>query len=72
MSPASHVRLAVELTDSEAYELAQFIRRVRFEQVAELTECGQSRERREEQAYRMLYALNQVGGALRQVGYAPR
>jgi hypothetical protein len=72
MSPASRVRLAVELTDSEAMELAQFIKRVRFEQVAELTECGQSREQREEQAYRMLYALDQIGGALRQVGYAPR
>jgi hypothetical protein len=62
----------VELTDSEAMELAQFIKRVRFEQVAELTECGQSREQCEEQAYRTLYALDQVGGALRNVGYAPR
>ena len=72
MSPASRVRLAVELTDSEAYELAQFIKRVRFEQVAELTECGQSRAQREDQAYRMLHALHQVSGALREVGYAPR
>lgn len=72
MSPASHVRLAVELTDSEAMELAQFIKRVRFEQALELTECGQSREGRNDQAYRMLYALDQVGGALRQVRYGPR
>jgi hypothetical protein len=72
MSPASHVRLDVELTDNEAYELAQFIKRVRFDQVRELTESGQSREQRDDQAYRMLYALDQVGGALRNVGYAPR
>jgi hypothetical protein len=71
MSPASRVRLSVELTDSEAWELAQLIKRIRFDQVAALTECGQSRQR-EEQAYRMLHGLNQVGGALREVGYAPR
>ena len=72
MSPASRIRVAVELTDTEAWELAQFIKRVRFDQVAQLTECGQSRTQREEQAYRMLQALGQVGGALRDVGYAPR
>jgi len=72
MSPASHVRLAVELTDSEAMELAQFIKRLRFDQVVELTESGQSREGRQNQAHRMMYALDQVGGALQQVGYAPR
>lgn len=72
MSPASHVRLSVDLTDREAWELAQFIKRIRFDQVAALTECGQSRQQREDQAYRMLHGLNQVGGALREVGYAPR
>ena len=39
MSPASRVRVTVELTDTEASGLARFIKRVRFDQVAELTEC---------------------------------
>ena len=72
MSPASHVRVAVELTDSEAWELAQLIKRIRFDQVAQLTECGQSQQGREDQAYRMIYALDRVGRALREEGYAPR
>jgi len=38
----------------------------------QLTDCGQPREGRDDQAYRMLYALDQVGGALREVGYGPR
>jgi hypothetical protein len=72
MSPASRVKVSVELTDAEAIELAQLIKRLRFDQVAALTECGQSRQQREDQAYRMLHGLNQVAGALREVGYAPR
>lgn len=72
MSPASRVKVAVELTDREAMELALFVKRVRFEQVAELTECWQTPEQREEQAYRILHAINQVDRALRDVGYSPR
>ena len=46
--PPSRVHLSVELTDSEAWELAQLIKRIRFDQVAALTECGQSRRGAEE------------------------
>jgi cytochrome c len=67
-----HITLTVELTDAEAWDLAQFIKRIRFDQCYELTESWRSRSDREEQAYRMLYALDQVGGALKLVGYAPR
>lgn len=67
-----HVTFTIELTDAEAWELAQFIKRVRFDQCFELTESWRSRPEREEQAYRMLYALDQVAGALKIVGYAPR
>ena len=70
MSPASHVRLAVELTDSEAIELAAFIKRVRFEHVCEVAGVRQATPN--EQTQRMLGALNQVGGALRDAGYPPR
>ena len=72
MSPASRVRLSVELTDTNAGELAQLIKRIRFDQVVALTECGQSRHQREDQAYPILHGLNQVGGALEEVGYARR
>ena len=67
-----HVTLTVELTDAEAWELARFIKRVRFDQCFELTESWRSRTEREEQAYRMLHALDQVAGVLTTVGYAPR
>jgi hypothetical protein len=66
------VVITVELTDAAAWELAQFIKRVRFEQCCELTESWQSRSEREEQAYRMLYVLDQVADALKLIGYAPR
>jgi hypothetical protein len=66
------VRIEVEFSDGEAWQLAQFIKRVRFEQALELTESGQSREARDEQAHAMLYALDLVAGALKVKGYAPR
>lgn len=72
MSPANPVRLAVELSDSEAMELALLAKRLRFDQVAELTECWQPVPQREDQAYRMLGALERVAKALRDTGYAPR
>jgi hypothetical protein len=70
MSPSSHVRLAVELTDSEAIELAAFIKRVRFEHVCEVAGVRQAIPN--ERTHLMLGALNQVGGALRHSGYPPQ
>ena len=67
-----HLTITVGLTDAEAWELAQFIKRVRFDQCLELTDSWQSRPERDQQAYRMLYALDQVAGALKLAGYAPR
>lgn len=67
MTVSSEVRLAVDLTDSEAIELAAYIKRVRFEHVCEVTGAHPG-----ERTHRMLGALNQVGGALRDAGYPPR
>jgi hypothetical protein len=67
-----HLAITVGLTDAEAWELAQFTKRVRFDQCFELTDSWQSSSERDEQAYRMLYALDQVAGALKLAGYAPR
>jgi hypothetical protein len=70
MSP---ITLTVELTDdAQAWELAQFIKRLRFDQCYELTEAWQSRAERQEQAYRMLNALDHVRDALEVAGFAPR
>jgi hypothetical protein len=67
-----HITLTVEMTDAEAWELAQFIKRLRFDQCYELTDAWQSRSERQEQAYRMLRALGHVTDALEFAGYAPR
>lgn len=66
------VAFTVRLTEQEAWQLAQFIKRVRHDQARELTECGQTGPQRDDQAYTMLYALDLVGAALREKGYAPR
>jgi hypothetical protein len=50
----SIVKITLELADPTAWDLAQFIKRVRFDQCYELTDCGQSRAAREDQAYRMI------------------
>ena len=67
-----HIILNVEIMDAEAWELAQFIKRLRFDQCYELTDAWQSRSERQEQAYRMLHVLGHVTDALKLAGYAPR
>jgi hypothetical protein len=67
-----HIALTVDLTDAEAWELALFIKRLRFDQCHELTDAWQSRTERDEQAYLMLHALGHVSRALELSGYAPR
>ena len=66
------ITLTVELTDAQAWELALFIKRLRFDQCCELTDAWQSRTEREEQAYRTLHALGHVAYVLERLGYAPR
>jgi len=61
-----------EFTEREAWNLAQFIKRLRFDQCYELTDSGYSRRDREAQAYEMLAAIDKVGRALKDAGYAPR
>jgi hypothetical protein len=66
------VTLDVHLTESEAWQLALFIKRVRHDQARELTEGHHSGPERDDQAYEMLHALNLVAAALTRQGYAPR
>ena len=66
------VSIHAELTDEEAWNLAQFIKRLRFEQCYELTDSAYSRQNRQDQAYIMLAAIDKIGNALKDAGYAPR
>jgi hypothetical protein len=59
------VSLAVELTDAEAWNLAQFLKRVGF---SEFRQNAQD----EAEAYAMRDAADRVAVALREAGYAPR
>jgi hypothetical protein len=59
------VSLALELTDAEAWNLAQFLKRVGF---ADFRSNAQD----EAEAYAMRDAADRVAVALREAGYAPR
>jgi hypothetical protein len=59
------VTIAVTLTDSEASQYAQFLKRVCFSDYrASATTDGE--------AYTMVYAGEKIREALRKLGYAPR
>jgi hypothetical protein len=59
------VRLAVELTDAEAWNLAQFLKRVGFSEF-------RTNAQNDNEAYAMRDAADRVRVALAEVGYAPR
>jgi hypothetical protein len=60
-----HVVVKVELTDAQAYALAQFLKRVGLTDYRPLAIDH-------DEAYTMLAAGEAVRAALREVGYAPR
>jgi hypothetical protein len=59
------VSLAVELTDAQAWNLAQFLKRVGFSDF-------RAAARNDEEAYAMRDAADRVRDALAAGGYAPR
>lgn len=59
------VQLNLELTDQQAWDLAQFLKRVTFEDV-------RRRAVSEQDTYDMLAAMSVVRKALAEVGYEPR
>jgi hypothetical protein len=59
------VTITVELTDKEAWDLAQFYKRSSF---GHYRDCACD----DEEAYRMIHAMGKVSEALREKGYAPR
>lgn len=65
MSDEKTVTLAVELTDAQAWHLAQFLKRVGFSEFL-------SNAENEDEAYVMRDAAARVREALTDAGYAPR
>jgi hypothetical protein len=59
------VDVQVRLTESEAWDLAQFLKRVGFDQFFVNAQD-------EDEAYRMMFAVEKVRQALAEVGYSPR
>lgn len=59
------VTITVELTDEEAWELAQFYKRSGF---SHYRECATN----DEEAYTMIAAMGKVAGRLWEKGYNPR
>lgn len=73
MTTSTKVAFQVALDDSEeAWQLAQFIKRVCFETLYEHTEAHLSRAERERRAYLMNDGLVHIEKALKRTGYAPR
>lgn len=67
MLTARNVRITVELTDAEAWEYAQFLKRVGHSDYKALCEPGNA-----EGPYRMIDAGEKIRKALAEAGYAPR
>ena len=64
-SSAKTVSVTVEFTDSEAWNLAQFLKRSPFSDY-----CSSAQD--DEEAYAMIHAADRVRTALADAGYAPR
>jgi hypothetical protein len=61
----ANVDVTVQLSETEAWDLAQFLKRVGFDQF-----YGNAQDA--DEAYRMLFAAEKVRKALAEVGFAPR
>lgn len=59
------ITISTELTDQQAWDLAQFFKRVSFSDV-------RSNAVDNDEAYRMLDAINRIAKALREAGFCPR
>jgi hypothetical protein len=59
------VTIHIELTDAEAWQLAQFCKRVTFDDI-------RRRAASDDETYLMIWALDKVRKQLGEKGYAPR
>jgi len=65
MNPEHHVEITVTLTDAEAWQLAQFLKRACFSDYRGHATSGA-------EAYQMIDAGERIRRALAEKGYAPR
>lgn len=66
------VRIEAELTDEEAWQFAEYLKRIEYEDFHRKTPPHLQPEERAEQAYSMLSARLKIMQALTRAGYAPR
>lgn len=66
------VRIDVEMSEEEAYQLAQFAKRSTFSQYYDRTEGHLPDEERTRRAYLMIGGIEALKRALAEIGYAPR
>lgn len=56
-----NMKLEIELTDREAFELHTFIRRSIFEDyIRAMAECNQNQEQTNDRVYEVIYALSKI------------
>jgi len=66
------VNLVLTIDRRTAWELAQFAKRLGFQECYELTEAHLSYEERRDKAYLMIHGVDLVARALACAGIAPR
>lgn len=72
MSNEKTVKITAELTEAEAWQFAQFLKRSGYSDYEEKAAASLPAADRIESAYLMMYAGEKVRRALAEVGYNPR
>jgi len=70
--PEKTITIAAELTDEQAWQVAQFAKRSTFDTFYQFTEAHLPQEERKRLAYLMVSGLEVIQTALANAGYAPR
>jgi len=63
--------MKIEISDKYAMDLAYFCKRATFDDAYERAH-GETEEKHEAMAYRILRSLNEIEQSLRKAGYSPR
>jgi hypothetical protein len=70
--PEKAITITAELSEDQAWQLAQFCKRSTFGQFYELTEAHLNEEERRQRAYQMVAGIEAIQRALADQGYDPR
>lgn len=66
------ITITAELSEDQAWQLAQFCKRSTFGQFYELTEAHLNEDERKQRAYQMIAGIEAIQCALADQGYSPR